>query len=290
MGALAAGGASRRSYDRGWHPTSVCGGLGAAVVASRLLGLDAASRNRPRRSPCCAPRDCARRSAPPARALQVGMAAAAGVAAARLAAAGARVGLRAVASGYAGFSTAFGAAVAERGRRRQPGDRAELDQGLSLLPADAQLDRGGRRGARGRRRRRRRIEVSVHPLSLQAAPIDDAGRRAGGEVLDPLPDRLHPAARAPGLRASPGRRRGRPPRGERSRSGPTRRWAPRRPCSRWTARRPRGCPRRSARPSARSIRAGLAAKRRALAASGSRAHSTTPAARSPSWLELIGPR
>src|SRR5256885_2993261 len=27
-------------YDRGWHPTAVCGSLGAGVTAARLLGLD----------------------------------------------------------------------------------------------------------------------------------------------------------------------------------------------------------------------------------------------------------
>jgi 2-methylcitrate dehydratase PrpD len=64
MGALA-----RRShpalYERGWHPTAVCGGVGAAITAARLLGhprddaADAASG-----SPSPAPVDCAARSAP----------------------------------------------------------------------------------------------------------------------------------------------------------------------------------------------------------------------------------
>src|SRR5262245_33500049 len=27
-------------YDRGWHPTAVCGTLGAAVASARLLGLE----------------------------------------------------------------------------------------------------------------------------------------------------------------------------------------------------------------------------------------------------------
>src|SRR5215217_6359763 len=37
MGALAAAG-HPALYDRGWHPTSVCGPIGAAVAAARLLG------------------------------------------------------------------------------------------------------------------------------------------------------------------------------------------------------------------------------------------------------------
>src|ERR671931_1399619 len=40
----AAGALARAShpalYDGGWHPAAVCGGLGAAVAAARLLGLD----------------------------------------------------------------------------------------------------------------------------------------------------------------------------------------------------------------------------------------------------------
>ena len=40
MGALAAAG-HPALYDRGWHPTAVCGAVGAAVAAARLLGADA---------------------------------------------------------------------------------------------------------------------------------------------------------------------------------------------------------------------------------------------------------
>src|SRR4051795_504526 len=37
MGALAAAG-HPALYERGWHPTAVCGGVGAAVAAAALLG------------------------------------------------------------------------------------------------------------------------------------------------------------------------------------------------------------------------------------------------------------
>jgi 2-methylcitrate dehydratase PrpD len=96
MGALAR--ASHPAlYDRGFHPTGVCGSVGAAVAAARLLE---------------APEDAAvalallRASGLRAafgsdgKSLQVGLAASAGVAAARLAAAGARVPKERVASAW----------------------------------------------------------------------------------------------------------------------------------------------------------------------------------------------
>src|SRR3954471_8201941 len=88
--------------ERGWHPTAVCGAVGSAVTAARLLvsnevhaaelalvqasGLQAAFGG-------------------DGKALQVGLAAGAGVRAARLAAAGARAGDGVV----AGFEQAYGA-------------------------------------------------------------------------------------------------------------------------------------------------------------------------------------
>src|SRR5512144_546634 len=44
MAALA-GAAYPALYDGGWHPTAVCGTVGAAVAAAELLGLDAAARD-----------------------------------------------------------------------------------------------------------------------------------------------------------------------------------------------------------------------------------------------------
>jgi 2-methylcitrate dehydratase PrpD len=86
MGALAR--ASHPAlYDRGFHPTAVCGSVGAAVAAARLLGApeDAAVA-------VAVLRAAGLRAAfgSDGKALQVGLAAAAGLAAARLAAAGAR--------------------------------------------------------------------------------------------------------------------------------------------------------------------------------------------------------
>ena len=78
-------------YDGGWHPTAVCGPIGAAVVAARLLGLTADQR-------ACAVAGAVLRAGgaraafgSDGKAIQVGQAACAGVQAALLAQAGARV-------------------------------------------------------------------------------------------------------------------------------------------------------------------------------------------------------
>ena len=113
MGALAR--ASHPAlYDNGWHPTAVCGGVGAAVAAAELLDAP--------REPAVA---LALLQASGLRAafgsqgksLQVGLAAGAGVQAARLAQAGARVPLEAAARG---FEHATGGTYAEPSAGEQP--------------------------------------------------------------------------------------------------------------------------------------------------------------------------
>ena len=87
MGALATAG-HPALYDRGWHPTAVCGAVGAAVAAAHLLGAD-----RDTAAGLAALRAGGLRAAfgSDGKSIQVGLAAATGVAAARLAAAGASV-------------------------------------------------------------------------------------------------------------------------------------------------------------------------------------------------------
>jgi 2-methylcitrate dehydratase PrpD len=97
-----------RLYDGGWHPTAVCGAVGAATGAARLLDLD---REQTESAQALAlHRAGGMRAAfgTDAKAIGVGMAAAAGVHAARLAAAGAQVGLAALAEGGTGFEQVFG--------------------------------------------------------------------------------------------------------------------------------------------------------------------------------------
>jgi 2-methylcitrate dehydratase PrpD len=195
MGALARA-SHPAHYDRGWHPTAACGGVGAAVAAARLLdappehavalallgagGLRAAFGSH-------------------GKSLQVGLAAASGVRAARLAAAGARVPLAAVARGW---EETTGGAYAEP----DPGRRAIDENWIKAWPcclqthgaieaaaalrereaagavlrgkaaaAVRQGEAGAAAGERPPRARRRQgpaeLTVTVHPVSLQAAAV-----------------------------------------------------------------------------------------------------------------------
>ena len=150
-------------YDGGWHPTAVCAGSGAAVAAARLLGL---SRERARVAIAIALlRAGGLRAAfgSDGKALQVGLAAAAGVHAARLAAAGAHVDADAVAGARAGFAQAFGVAT----------DAATID---ALLDAGGAIDENW---------------IKAHPCCLQThAAIDAALAASGG---GPLPAGAHVA-------------------------------------------------------------------------------------------------
>jgi 2-methylcitrate dehydratase MmgE/PrpD-like protein len=84
-------------YDGGWHPTAVCGTVGAAVAAATLLGAD-----RQRAAALAALRAAGLRAAfgGDGKSLQVGLAASAGAGAARLVAAGASVDLARVQNGW----------------------------------------------------------------------------------------------------------------------------------------------------------------------------------------------
>jgi 2-methylcitrate dehydratase PrpD len=162
MGALAR--ASHPAlYDRGWHPTAVCGAAGAAVTATRLLG---------------APREDAVALAllqagglraafgSDGKSLQVGLAAAAGVRAARLAAAGARAPLDAVARGW---EDATGGTYAEA----EAGRRAIDENWIKAWPCCLQTHGAIEAAAsiRGRDRPAADLTVTVHPVSLQAASV-----------------------------------------------------------------------------------------------------------------------
>ncbi len=112
MGALAA--ASHPAlYEGGWHPTAVCGVMGAAVAAARLLRLDAEREATAARLALLRAGGLRAAFGSDGKSLQVGMATADGVLAARMAAAGASVADD-VPTGGAGFEEAFGG--------RWPGD------------------------------------------------------------------------------------------------------------------------------------------------------------------------
>lgn len=165
-------------YDGGWHPTPVCGALGAAVTASRLLELDAEAEQSA--AGLALLRAGGLRSAfgSPGKSIQVGMAAAAGVAAARLAAAGARLDLAQIASGPAGFEEAFGASF------EQPGKRTAIAENWTkaypcCLQTHAAIEAAleardvWTMTADGEKAPAASIEVTVPPVSLQAAWVKD---------------------------------------------------------------------------------------------------------------------
>jgi 2-methylcitrate dehydratase PrpD len=148
-------------YDAGWHPTAVCGGVGAAVAAARLLGA-------PREDAVALAllHNVGLRAAfgSDGKSLQVGLAAASGVRCARLAAAGARVSLGAVARGW---EEAGGGTYAAPGSDR----RAIEENWIKAWPCCLQTH-GAIEAADGLRGRAPAgLEVTVHPVSLQAAAV-----------------------------------------------------------------------------------------------------------------------
>ena len=193
MGALAR--ASHPAlYDRGWHPTAVCGAAGAAVAASHLIdapveaalaiallqggGLRAAFGSH-------------------GKSLQVGLAAASGVQAARLARAGARVPLETAARGW---EQATGGTFA---RPQEGQDRAIDENWIKAWPCCLQTH-GAIEAAASVRDDHQATDKPHRNRPPGVAASRRRGPRTGGrppgQVLHPLPDRLHPPARAPGRR------------------------------------------------------------------------------------------
>jgi 2-methylcitrate dehydratase PrpD len=145
-------------YDGGWHPTAVCGGVGAAVAAAALLEAP-----REHAAAIALLRAGGVRAAfgSHGKSIQVGMAAASGVAAARLAAAGARVPLD---SAVKGFEQATGGRWAEP----DPERLAVAENWIKPWPCCLQTH-GAIEAAEGLRGVEGPLVVVVHPVSLQAA-------------------------------------------------------------------------------------------------------------------------
>ena len=185
MGALARAG-HPALYDRGWHPTAVCGGVGAAIAAATLLDAPADTA-----AALAALRAGGLRAAfgSDGKSLQVGLAAASGVAAAQLAAAGAAVPRERVA---AAWRDAYGGEWAEPG----DGPPAIEQNWIKAWPCCLQTHGAIECAERMRRRRARGPTRRARPSRL--APGRRLRRRrdaAAGEVLDPVHDRVHAAAR-----------------------------------------------------------------------------------------------
>lgn len=161
-------------YDRGWHPTAVCGSLGAAVTAARLRGLDADGERSARGLALLRAGGMRAGFGSDGKALGVGMAAAAGVQAARFAEAGARMPLERVTEGPAGLLEAFGGAYAEPEVGAEP---AVARNWIKAYPCCLQTHGAIEAAERARSdgsAAGREVEAIVHPVSRQAAPYDDA--------------------------------------------------------------------------------------------------------------------
>jgi 2-methylcitrate dehydratase PrpD len=146
-------------YDGGWHPTAVCGGVGAAVAAAALLGVP-----RDHAVAIALLRAAGVQSAfgSDGKALQVGLAAISGVAAARLAKAGARVPLDRAA---AGFEQSTGGSYAEP----DPDRPAIAENWIKAWPCCLQTHGAIEAAASLGGDAPDDLSVTVHPISLQAA-------------------------------------------------------------------------------------------------------------------------
>jgi 2-methylcitrate dehydratase PrpD len=156
-------------YERGWHPTAVCGVVGAAVAAAALLGhsrdevADAAARFALTQAG-----GLQRSFGSDAKSIQVGAAAAAGLRAARLAERGATA-TPDLATGPGGFEDAFGGSWAE-----PDGRSAVAENWIKAYPCCLQTHSSIEAASElSERYDGQPLTVTVHPRARQAAPYDD---------------------------------------------------------------------------------------------------------------------
>lgn len=164
-------------YDGGWHPTTVCGPIGAAVVASHLLQLDAPQRENAVGLALLRTGGTRGAFGADGKAIQVGLAAAAGAQAALLARAGATVDQRTI-HGSLGFEGVFGVSWPDLVTHHAvaDGDRAIERNWIKLHPSclgtHAPIDAALVAREQGYRLGHDQLEVLVHPVARQAAHLD----------------------------------------------------------------------------------------------------------------------
>lgn len=170
-------------YDGGWHPTAVCGPIGAAIVAARLLELSAPQGEHAVALAVLRAGGTRGAFGSDGKAIQVGLAAAAGVQAALLARAGAVVDARAL-HGPLGFEGVLGAVVPLEGTAdgvqvaagAADGARAIDHNWIKLHPSclgtHAPIDAAVQAREGGYRADVAPIVVTVHPVARQAAHLD----------------------------------------------------------------------------------------------------------------------
>jgi 2-methylcitrate dehydratase PrpD len=170
-------------YAGGWHPTAVCGPIGAAVAAGRLLGLSVEQREQAVRLSLLRAGGTRGAFGSDGKAIQVGLAAAHGVQAARLARGGALVSDRAT-RGELGFERVFGAQAASASAAFHTSaagpaiERNWIKLYPSCLGTHSPIEAALHARENGHDLEGRPAEVRVHPVARQAAHLDD--------VADPL--------------------------------------------------------------------------------------------------------
>ncbi len=182
-------------YAGGWHPTAVCGPVGAAVAAGRLLGLSPDERAQAVRLSLLRAGGTRGAFGSDGKAIQVGLAAAHGVQAARLARGGARVGERAV-SGELGFEGVFGAAAGSAHATAPPAtappatappaiERNWIKLYPSCLGTHSPIEAALRARADGHDLQGHPVAIRVHPIARQAAHLDDVADSLEGKFSIP---------------------------------------------------------------------------------------------------------
>jgi 2-methylcitrate dehydratase PrpD len=164
-------------YEGGWHPTAVCGPIGAAVAASRLLELSASQRDNAVATALLRAGGGRGPFGSDGKAIQVGLAAAAGVQAALLTRAGASVDQRAIHSAI-GFVGLYGAtwpregiAAAVDGRAARAIDDNWIKLHPSCLATHSPIDAAAQARADGFRISDDQLVVAVHPVARKAANV-----------------------------------------------------------------------------------------------------------------------
>ncbi len=167
-------------YDAGWHPTAVCAPVGAAVAAARLLGLSPAQHETAIAVALLRAGGTRGAFGSDGKAIQVGLAAAAGVQGALIAREGASVDPRSI-HGPLGFEQVLGAAwpavdaarVADAPPERQRAiERNWIKLYPSCLGTHAPIEAAASLAAGALRLDAERLDVVVHPVARQAAHLD----------------------------------------------------------------------------------------------------------------------
>jgi 2-methylcitrate dehydratase PrpD len=156
-------------YAGGWHPTAVCGAAGAAHAAARLLGLDEERTGAAERLALLQAGGLRAAFGSDGKSLQVGLAAAAGVHAARIAAGAATI-TGDVMRHPAGFEAAFGGEREARGRPAIEENWIKPWPCCLMSHSAVQAASEAREALAGSAEE---IAVLVHPVARRAAAYDE---------------------------------------------------------------------------------------------------------------------